>query len=49
MYYIGIDASKKGLSVFNVKDLKFINQEGLKFFKKYLKKKYHLQEIAVKR
>jgi len=40
MHYIGIDASKKGLSVFNGKDLKFINQEGLKSVKKYLKKKY---------
>ena len=34
MYYIGIDVSKKDLSVFNgKKDLKFINQEGLKSFK----------------
>jgi len=49
MYYIGIDVSKKDLSVFNGKDLKFINQEGLKSFKKYLKKKYHLQEIDLKR
>jgi len=40
MYYIGIDASKKGLPVFNGKDLKFINQEDLKSFKKCLKKKY---------
>ena len=41
MYYIGIDVSKKDLSVFNgKKDLKFINQEGLRPFKKYLKKKY---------
>jgi hypothetical protein len=29
------------------KDLKFINQEGLTSFKKYLKKKYHLQEVAI--
>ncbi len=41
MYYIGIDVSKKDLSVFNgKKDLKFINQKGLRPFKKYLKKKY---------
>ena len=41
MYYIGIDVSKKDLSVFNgKKDLKFINQEGLRPFKKYLKGKY---------
>jgi len=41
MYYIRIDVSKKDLSVFNgKKDLKFINQEGLRPFKKYLKKKY---------
>lgn len=41
MYYIGIDVSKKDLSVFNGKlDLKFINQQGLRPFKKYLKKKY---------
>jgi len=49
MYYIGIDVSKKDLSVFDGKDLKFINQEGLTSFKKYLKKEiqsfrgsYHL-------
>jgi len=48
MYYIGIDVSKKDLSVFDgKKDLKFINKEGLKSFKKYLKKKYNLQEIAI--
>ncbi|GAI49689.1 unnamed protein product, partial [marine sediment metagenome] len=29
------------------KDLKFINKEGLKSFKKYLKKKYNLQEIVI--
>ena len=40
MYYIGIDVSKKDLAVFNGKDLKFINKEGLKSFKKYLKKRY---------
>jgi len=48
MYYIGIDVSKKDLAVFDgKKDLKFINKEGLKSFKKYLKKKYHLSEIAI--
>jgi len=47
MYYIGIDVSKKDLSVFDGKDLNFINQEGLKSFKKYLKKKYHLSEIVI--
>ena len=47
MYYIGIDVSKKDLSVFDGKDLKFINKEGLKSFKKYLKKKYNLSEIAI--
>ena len=48
MYYIGIDVSKKDLSVFNgKKDLKFINKEGLKSFKRYLKKKYNLSEIAI--
>jgi transposase len=48
MYYIGIDVSKKVLSVFNSKkDLEFINQEGLKSFKKYLKKKYPLSEIVI--
>jgi transposase len=48
MYYIGIDVSKKDLSVFDgKKDLKFINKEGLKSFKKYLKKKYRLSEIAI--
>ncbi len=48
MYYIGIDVSKKDLSVFDgKKDLKFINREGLKSFKKYLKKKYNLSEVAI--
>ena len=48
MYYIGIDVSKKDLAVFDgKKDLIFINQEGLTSFKKYLKKKYNLQEIAI--
>jgi len=48
MYYIGIDVSKKDLSVFDgKKDLKFINQEGLTSFKKYLKKKYPLLEIVI--
>ena len=48
MYYIGIDVSKKDLAVFDgKKDLKFVNKEGLKSFKKYLKKKYNLSEIAI--
>jgi len=47
MYYIGIDVSKKDLAVFNGKDLKFANKEGLKSFKKYLKKRYNLQEIVI--
>jgi transposase len=47
VYYIGIDVSKKDLSVFDGKDLKFANKEGLKSFKKYLKKKYHLSEIVL--
>ncbi len=48
MYYIGIDVSKKDLAVFDgKKDLKFINQEGLTSFKKYLKKKYSLSEIVI--
>jgi transposase len=38
---------RKTRAVFDGKDLKFINQEGLKSFKKYLKKKYHLQEVAI--
>ena len=41
MYYIGIDVSKKALSVFDGKsDLEFENTEGLKAFKRYLKKQY---------
>jgi len=48
MYYIGIDVSKKVLSVFNgKKDLKFINKEGLKSFKKYLKKKYNFSDLII--
>ena len=48
MYYIGIDVSKKALSVFDgKKDLKFINKEGLKSFKKYLKRRYNLSEIDI--
>jgi transposase len=47
MYYIGIDVSKKDLAVFDGKDLNFINHEGLKSFKKYLKKKYSLSEIVI--
>ena len=41
MYYIGIDVSKKVLSVFDGKsDLEFENREGLKSLKRYLKKRY---------
>ena len=48
MYYIGIDVSKKDLSVFDGKDdLKFINQEGLTSFKKYLKKKVNFSDLAI--
>ncbi len=47
MYYIGIDVSKKDLSVFDGKDLKFINQEGLTSFKKYLKKKVNFSDLVI--
>jgi len=47
MYYIGIDVSKKDLSVFDGKDLNFINQEGLTSFKKYLKKKVNFSDLAI--
>jgi len=48
MYYIGIDVSKKDLSVFDgKKDLKFINKEGLKSFKKYLKKKVDFSDLVI--
>ena len=48
MYYIGIDVSKKDLSVFDgKKDLKFINKEGLKSFKKYLKKKVNFSDLVL--
>jgi len=41
MYYIGIDVSKKALSVFDgQKDLEFENLKGLKSLKRYLKKRY---------
>ncbi len=41
MYYIGVDVSKKALSVFDGKsDLEFENQPGLKALKRYLKKRY---------
>jgi transposase len=41
MYYIGIDVSKKALSVFDGKtSLEFENKEGLKPFYRYLKKHY---------
>jgi transposase len=38
---------RKTRAVFDGKDLKFINQEGLTSFKKYLKKKYSLSEIVI--
>ncbi len=48
MYYIGIDVSKKDLSVFDgKKDWKFINKEGLKSFKKYLKKKVNFSDLVI--
>jgi transposase len=48
MYYIGIDVSKKVLSVFDgKKDLEFINKEGLKSFKKYLKKKGNFSDLVI--
>jgi len=48
MYYIGIDVSKKDLSVFDgKKDLKFINKEGLKSLKKYLKKKVNFSDLVI--
>jgi len=47
MYYIGIDVSKKDLSVFDGKDLKFANKEGLKSFKKYLKKKVDFSDLVI--
>jgi transposase len=41
MYYIGIDVSKKALSLFDGKfNLEFVNQAGLKSLKRYLKKRY---------
>ena len=41
MYYIGIDVSKKALSVYDGEhNLEFENTEGLKAFKRYLKKRY---------
>jgi len=48
MYYIGIDVSKKDLAVFDgKKDWKFINKEGLKSFKKYLKKKVNFSDLVI--
>jgi transposase len=38
---------RKTRAVFDGKDLNFINQEGLKSFKKYLKKEYSLSEIVI--
>lgn len=41
MHYIGIDVSKKALSAYDGEhDLEFENAEGLKAFKRYLKKRY---------
>jgi transposase len=41
MYYIGIDVSKKALSLFDGKfDREFVNQENLRSLKRYLKKRY---------
>ena len=41
MYYIGIDVSKKALSVYDGKSsLEFANQEGLRPFYRYLKKHF---------
>ena len=45
--YARIDVSKKDLSVFDGKDLKFNNQEGLKSFKKYLKKKVNFSDLVI--
>jgi transposase len=48
MYYIGIDVSKKALSVFDGKtNLEFENKEGLKSFYRYLKKHYKHFETLV--
>jgi len=41
MYYIGIDVSKKALSAYDGEhDLEFNNTEGLKAFKRHLKKRF---------
>lgn len=49
MYYIGIDVSKKALSVYDGKtSLEFENQEGLKAFYRYLKKHYkHFDNLVL--
>ena len=49
MYYIGIDVSKKDLSIFDGdNDLNFKNTEGLKAFKRYLKKRYrHFDNLGI--
>jgi transposase len=48
MYYIGIDVSKKALTVFDGKSsLEFENQEGLKPFYRYLKKHFKYFENLV--
>jgi transposase len=38
---------RKTRAVFDGKDLKFINQEGLKSFKKYLKKKVNFSDLVL--
>jgi transposase len=38
---------RKTRAVFDGKDLKFINQEGLKSFKKYLKKKVNFSDLVI--
>jgi hypothetical protein len=49
MYYIGINVSKKTLSVFDGKtNLIFENQKGLKPFYRYLKKYYQNFENLVR-
>jgi hypothetical protein len=49
MYYIGIDVSKKALSVFDGKtSLEFENKEGLRPFYRYLKKHYkHFENLVL--
>ena len=49
MYYIGIDVSKKALSVYDGKvSLEFENKENLKPFYRYLKKHYkHFDHLVL--